>query len=196
MCDVIMAPSTERMLLQCLITLSTPFDDVPQACSSPTGSIASTSVSFSSTSNSEDCIDLDSTENCLSISPVPIYHLDYARAIESFDFCTNGIEQDLDEYDLYQINLRSMICPVNKSNRSCLLSNHTTPNRVSCVFCRNNGEPLSIYGSHVVKDTFGRVTCPILRRYTCPICRSSGDDAHTIKYCPLNVNRISSYRRR
>lgn len=57
-----------------------------------------------------------------------------------------------------------------------------------CVFCKNNGEQESYYRRHILKDSEGRVVCPILRAYTCPICNAKGDDAHTIKYCPLNSN--------
>lgn len=55
-----------------------------------------------------------------------------------------------------------------------------------CVFCRNNGEPEELYTSHVLKGPDGKTTCPILRAYTCPICKASGGDSHTIKYCPQN----------
>ncbi|XP_056144161.1 nanos homolog 1 [Lampris incognitus] len=55
-----------------------------------------------------------------------------------------------------------------------------------CVFCRNNGAPEEVYGSHVLKTPDGRVVCPILRAYTCPLCSANGDNAHTIKYCPLS----------
>jgi len=57
-----------------------------------------------------------------------------------------------------------------------------------CVFCRNNGEDESVYTSHVLKDSDGRTSCPILRAYTCPICKLNGDSSHTIKYCPMNQN--------
>nr|BCS90541.1 nanos2 protein [Cladonema pacificum] len=57
-----------------------------------------------------------------------------------------------------------------------------------CVFCRNNGESESVYTSHVLKDSDGRTSCPILRAYTCPICKANGDNSHTIKYCPMNQN--------
>ncbi|XP_069686133.1 uncharacterized protein [Periplaneta americana] len=57
-----------------------------------------------------------------------------------------------------------------------------------CVFCKNNGEQASFYQRHVLKDSEGRVVCPILRAYICPICGANGDVAHTIKYCPKNDN--------
>lgn len=58
-----------------------------------------------------------------------------------------------------------------------------------CVFCRNNGAPEEVYGSHVLKTSDGRVLCPILRAYTCPLCSANGDNAHTIKYCPLSKDQ-------
>nr|BAB01492.1 CNNOS2 [Hydra vulgaris] len=61
-----------------------------------------------------------------------------------------------------------------------------------CVFCRNNGESENVYASHVLKDTDGRTSCPILRAYTCPICKANGDNSHTIKYCPMNQNARSA----
>ena len=59
-------------------------------------------------------------------------------------------------------------------------------NGMVCVFCRNNGESEAIYTSHKLKDAEGRITCPILYIYTCPICGAKGENAHTIKYCPRN----------
>lgn len=61
-------------------------------------------------------------------------------------------------------------------------------NQFVCVFCRNNGENESVYTSHVLKDSEGHTSCPILRAYTCPICKANGDNSHTIKYCPMNQN--------
>ncbi|XP_022094327.1 nanos homolog 1-like [Acanthaster planci] len=54
-----------------------------------------------------------------------------------------------------------------------------------CVFCRNNGEAECVYASHLLKDSQGKTTCPILRAYACPICGAKGDNSHTIKYCPV-----------
>lgn len=61
-------------------------------------------------------------------------------------------------------------------------------NQNVCVFCRNNGESKKVYSSHVLKDSQGNTVCPILRAYTCPLCKASGDESHTIKYCPKNKN--------
>jgi protein nanos 1 len=53
-----------------------------------------------------------------------------------------------------------------------------------CSFCEKNGENAEIYLSHSLKDSLGKVVCPILRSYVCPKCGDSGDYAHTNKYCP------------
>lgn len=68
------------------------------------------------------------------------------------------------------------------------ISSRTNQSVQVCVFCRNNGEIESVYTNHVLKDPEGRTSCPILRAYTCPICKANGDNSHTIKYCPLNQN--------
>ena len=57
-----------------------------------------------------------------------------------------------------------------------------------CAFCRNNGEPAHLYTTHTLRDSVGKVLCPILRAYTCPRCGAHGDNAHTLTYCPLNKN--------
>lgn len=61
-----------------------------------------------------------------------------------------------------------------------------------CVFCKNNGEDSSLYSSHILKDETGRVSCPVLRSYTCPLCGSNGDNAHTVRYCPLGTSNPSN----
>ena len=58
------------------------------------------------------------------------------------------------------------------------------PNLEVCSFCKNNGQPESVYTSHPVRDKKGNCACPVLRAYTCPTCGQSGDKAHTLKYCP------------
>ena len=39
---------------------------------------------------------------------------------------------------------------------------------------------------YFLQDNDGRVICPVLRAYVCPLCGSTGDFAHTLKYCPKN----------
>ncbi|XP_048000165.1 uncharacterized protein LOC125237211 [Leguminivora glycinivorella] len=57
-----------------------------------------------------------------------------------------------------------------------------------CSFCRKNGETPMVYTTHCVKEKVGNrnvVTCPILRSHVCTTCGVSGDNAHTITYCPV-----------
>jgi hypothetical protein len=62
---------------------------------------------------------------------------------------------------------------------------------VRCSFCQNNGECEYIWRSHSIKDLFGKITCPLLMAYTCPICGESGEKAHTITYCKMyKINKI------
>ncbi|KAK3509174.1 hypothetical protein QTP70_020286 [Hemibagrus guttatus] len=60
---------------------------------------------------------------------------------------------------------------------------HTVEKGV-CGFCRQNGESAEIYASHRLKARNGRVLCPVLRNYVCPVCGATGDTAHTRHYCP------------
>ncbi|XP_028444019.1 uncharacterized protein LOC114562006 [Perca flavescens] len=53
-----------------------------------------------------------------------------------------------------------------------------------CGFCKQNGESPRVYRSHNLKSDYGKVTCPILWNYTCPICEATGERAHTRRYCP------------
>lgn len=47
-----------------------------------------------------------------------------------------------------------------------------------CRFCENNEEPAQVFNSHSLRDGAGRLTCPRLRKYVCPICHASGDNTH------------------
>lgn len=78
----------------------------------------------------------------------------------------------------------------NRKNRGGESGSKSSKNRNAnvCVFCRNNGESKKVYSSHILKDAQGNTTCPILRAYTCPLCKATGDESHTIKYCPKNKN--------
>jgi len=57
-----------------------------------------------------------------------------------------------------------------------------------CKFCHSNGEAEAQYKSHQLKNFSGLVTCPVLRSFVCPICKATGDFAHTQRYCPRNKN--------
>ncbi len=35
-----------------------------------------------------------------------------------------------------------------------------------------------------MKDREGRVVCPVLYNHTCPICKATGENSHTVRYCP------------
>lgn len=59
--------------------------------------------------------------------------------------------------------------------------------QLECAFCKNNKETPEMYKSHVLKSPEGKISCPVLRQYDCPICHNGGGDyAHTVRYCPMN----------
>ena len=62
----------------------------------------------------------------------------------------------------------------------------------NCAFCKNNGSPYSYYSSHSLKDSDGKVTCPVLFKYKCPLCGVTGAESHTIRYCPVNNTETRS----
>ncbi|XP_070540073.1 uncharacterized protein [Ptychodera flava] len=110
------------------------------------------------------------------------------------DFSLNGTDRDFDFTSLgfsdFQVPRLSSPLDLTQNGRSVGLNRRGKQNRKKagqqvCVFCRNNGESESVYATHALKDNEGKVTCPILRAYTCPICGANGENAHTIKYCPL-----------
>lgn len=150
--------------------------------------------------------------------------LDSLRVTALEDFRHNGHDSELDTIDSFQVELRqhsameTVIRNENSRNVNPIvlqvlefkerkkLQRRAKAKKI-CVFCKNNGETSSVYSSHVLKDCDGRVCCPILRKYTCPLCGLSGDAAHTIKYCPRNQgdaptlavlqsNRVSNGKKR
>ncbi len=67
-------------------------------------------------------------------------------------------------------------------------------NQMRCTFCENNGETAEIYMSHPLKDSLGKVICPVLRSFKCPKCGESGDFAHTNKYCPQTQRKLKEMK--
>lgn len=131
------------------------------------------------------------------------FALDEMRKDSLEDFRHNGRDVELDELDSYQVELRRHTSfSVQQESNPVVLELMAFKERKKaarkaklkklCVFCKNNGESVSLYASHVLKDEEGRVCCPILRKYTCPLCGVSGDNAHTIRYCPKNEGNVSS----
>jgi len=51
-----------------------------------------------------------------------------------------------------------------------------------CTFCDKFG--------HTFRDSLLRLTCPNLRKRVCPLCYETGDNAHTIKHCPIRIRLI------
>ena len=62
-----------------------------------------------------------------------------------------------------------------ESKLTLINSSKTSP--VRCSFCNEMG--------HSLKDNLCKIMCPTLRGIVCPICKATGDQAHTPKYCPV-----------
>lgn len=140
--------------------------------------------------------------------------LELIRCDAHEDFRNNGVERELDVVDHLQQKLRSaekVESPVQNcvhipsalnvhdqisdfADQKNRRKNKKAKLKTVCVFCKNNGERVAVYSSHILKDETGKVRCPVLRKYTCPLCGVTGDSAHTIRYCPKssNTNTVAS----
>lgn len=58
-------------------------------------------------------------------------------------------------------DMGKQITPRRKKNKK--------PLPTECVFCRNNGEEATYYREHLLKDVYGRVSCPVLRYTFCNV---------------------------
>uniref|UniRef100_A0A803TWK3 Nanos-type domain-containing protein n=1 Tax=Anolis carolinensis TaxID=28377 RepID=A0A803TWK3_ANOCA len=83
---------------------------------------------------------------------------------------------------------------ISKSSKGSA-NGQASQNKEICNFCKHNGESKQVYSSHRLKGMDGTVECPILRKYTCPLCGATGEKAHTLKYCPLSQGKRSLYRK-
>ena len=71
------------------------------------------------------------------------------------------------------------------------VANQNKTNRVKmCTFCKSNGEDEIIYTSHSLKNSTNKISCPKLMKYTCGKCGATGEDTHTIKYCPTMQKKL------
>nr|KAI8755939.1 nanos-like protein 1-like [Biomphalaria glabrata] len=117
------------------------------------------------------------------------------------DFRNNGVTVEMDEFDWIQFNSRRRFInsseePITEDDiefqeeldkiRLSLRRQKPLGNKKHCVFCKNNKEDVKVYATHLLKHANGDVICPILKKYTCPMCSATGTKAHTVKYCPLN----------
>ncbi|XP_023244640.1 nanos homolog 1-like [Centruroides sculpturatus] len=90
------------------------------------------------------------------------------NAIDNEDFSSNGKDRNY--------------CPETIKEKKKIAT--------ECGFCKNNGEVPHFYKSHTLRNGRGKINCPVLRAYTCPICNNEGgDNAHTIRYCPENKSQ-------
>ncbi|GBM92107.1 hypothetical protein AVEN_198063-1 [Araneus ventricosus] len=75
--------------------------------------------------------------------------------------------------------------PYHETYKNSFSNSKDTSRNQICRFCLQNGERREFYSNHRLKDHDGKVTCPILQRYVCDICRATGAYAHTRAYCPF-----------
>lgn len=81
-----------------------------------------------------------------------------------------------------QIDRKEFMQSISKQNKT---------NRVRmCTFCKSNGENEMIYTSHSLKSSINKISCPILMKYTCVECGATGENTHTIKYCPAMQKKL------
>lgn len=134
-----------------------------------------------------DSIDSDKSENSLGSRSEGDISLifDSINSQEFRPFKSSTIGDAICRSELLSNKVVGKMAKSGKSSQSMMPSEKQRGSqRQICVFCRNNGESKEFYSGHTLKDAEGNTSCPILRAYTCPLCKACGDKSHTIKYCP------------
>lgn len=115
--------------------------------------------------------------------------LDIIRRNARVDIDQNGVDCELKDMDVCRQILSESNGQIGWSLTNYLRHKELTAKLMSttdfCVFCKNNKETEAIYFSHALKYNMGKVSCPILTKYNCPLCGVSENRAHTIRYCSL-----------
>ena len=88
------------------------------------------------------------------------------------DFCDNGIDAPLEEH-FQQGQQHEIGYEIAECQR---LSQLVKTRKGRCNYC------YQLF--HRLRDREGRLTCPKLRSIVCCCCGATGDNAHTLKFCP------------
>ena len=105
---------------------------------------------------------------------------------QSQDFAKNRQDQMPDVKSKKRADFLRTLQNERERQRKLVLPKFTP--KMSCKFCKNNGECPEVFTKHRLH--LGETTlCPLLRHYVCRLCGKTGDKAHTIRHCPLNNKR-------
>lgn len=105
----------------------------------------------------------------------------------SFSPIVNTRNQSSNKFQEKKLPLRSSAIDIKQFIETSKQSNCSK--NMFCTFCKNNNETEEVYRSHILKDTSGKIVCPILKLHKCPTCGASGEQAHTITYCKKYQNQ-------
>ncbi|XP_049950951.1 nanos homolog 2 [Schistocerca serialis cubense] len=134
---------------------------------------------------------MDMIRNSLSYTQLPQSDGDVME-----EFRRNGREVPIDDSPMqWESNFNLLYAHSRHIETQYCLQKDCSPSiyakkGIWCAFCRNNGESDKIFRSHQLKDNYGKTVCPILQKYVCPLCKATGPEAHTVKYCPKNPNPL------
>lgn len=112
-----------------------------------------------------------------SFLPLPIARPTIQNQLQSI--------QNKSNFNYKRLPKRSEQIDLSEFMQKAAIENKSTSRVKLCTFCKSNGEDEAIYKSHALKSSTNKITCPILMRYTCTECGASGENTHTIKYCPV-----------